>query len=104
FGSFAAFQARCAASATGVQGSGWAVLGWDCVGQRMLICQLFDQEANVAVGIAPLLLLDVWEHAFYLDYLNVEAEYVKAFWNLASWQDVAARLERARPQTAGLLA
>ncbi|MEN5075429.1 Fe-Mn family superoxide dismutase, partial [Isoptericola cucumis] len=42
-------------------------------------------------------------HAFYLDYLNVKADYVKAFWNIANWQDVAARLERARTQTTGLI-
>ncbi|GGM16088.1 superoxide dismutase [Promicromonospora citrea] len=103
FGSFAAFQAHFAAVATGIQGSGWAVLGWDAVGQRLAVFQLFDQQANVPLGITPLLMLDMWEHAFYLDYLNVKADYVKAFWNLASWQDVAARLERARAATGGLL-
>ena len=41
-------------------------------------------------------MLDMWEHAFYLDYLNVKADYVKAFWNLVNWQDVAARLEDAK--------
>jgi len=45
----------------------------------------------------------MWEHAFYLDYLNVKADYVKAFWQLASWEDVAARFARARTQTVGLL-
>ena len=103
FGSFAAFQAHFAAVATGIQGSGWAVLGWDAVGQRLAVFQLFDQQANVPLGITPLLMLDMWEHAFYLDYLNVKADYVKAFWNLANWQDVAARLERARTATSGLL-
>ncbi len=48
-------------------------------------------------------MLDMWEHAFYLDYLNVKAEYVKAFWQVANWQDVGERLDRARAQTAGLL-
>jgi len=103
FGSFAKFQAHFTATATGIQGSGWSVLGWDSIGQRLAIFQLFDQQANVPVGITPLLMLDMWEHAFYLDYLNVKADYVKAFWNIANWQDVAARLERARTQTAGLI-
>ncbi|WP_369375156.1 superoxide dismutase [Promicromonospora sp. Populi] len=102
FGSFAAFQAHFAAAATGIQGSGWAVLGWDSIGGRLLVFQLFDQQANVPLGITPLLLLDMWEHAFYLDYLNVKADYVKAFWNLANWSDVAARLDRARAATGSL--
>ncbi|MFE7507023.1 superoxide dismutase [Promicromonospora sp. NPDC057488] len=103
FGSFAAFQAHFAAAATGIQGSGWAVLGWDSTGGRLLVFQLFDQQANVPLGVTPLLMLDMWEHAFYLDYLNVKAEYVKAFWNLANWADVGARLDRARATTSGLI-
>jgi len=103
FGSFTAFQAHFAAVATGIQGSGWAVLGWDSIGGRLLVFQLFDQQANVPLGVTPLLMLDMWEHAFYLDYLNVKAEYVKAFWNLANWSDVGARLERARATTGGLV-
>jgi Fe-Mn family superoxide dismutase len=103
FGSFAAFKAHFAAVATGIQGSGWAVLGWDSIGGRLLVFQLFDQQANVPLGVTPLLMLDMWEHAFYLDYLNVKAEYVKAFWNLANWPDVASRLDRARAATGSLI-
>lgn len=103
FGSFAAFQAHFAAAATGIQGSGWAVLGWDSIGGRLLVFQLFDQQANVPLGVTPLLMLDMWEHAFYLDYLNVKADYVAAFWKLANWADVGARLDRARATTGGLL-
>ena len=98
FGSFEAFQAHFAAAATGIQGSGWSVLGWDSLGQRLAIFQLYDQQSNVPVSITPVLMLDMWEHAFYLDYLNVKADYVKAFWNIANWQDVAARFEKARAQ------
>ncbi len=79
------------------------MLGWDSIGERLTIFQLFDQQGNVPVGVVPLLMLDMWEHAFYLDYLNVKAEYVAAFWKLAAWQDVAARFDRARTQTAGLI-
>jgi superoxide dismutase, Fe-Mn family len=103
FGGFAAFKAHFAAVATGIQGSGWAVLGWDSIGGRLLVFQLFDQQANVPLGVTPLLMLDMWEHAFYLDYLNVKADYVKAFWNLANWSDVAGRLDRARAATGSLI-
>ncbi|WP_449282271.1 superoxide dismutase [Leucobacter sp.] len=103
FGDFEKFQAHFTATALGVQGSGWAVLAWDALGQRANIVQLFDQQGNLPAGTVPLLMLDVWEHAYYLDYLNVRADYVKAFWNIANWQDVAKRLENARSQTPGLI-
>jgi len=103
FGSFEKFQAHFTATAMGVQGSGWAVLAWDALGQRANVVQLFDQQGNLPAGTVPLLMLDVWEHAYYLDYLNVRADYVKAFWNIANWQDVAQRLEVARAQTPGLI-
>ena len=103
FGSFEKFRAQFGAVANGIQGSGWSVLAWDSIGKRLSIFQLFDQQSNVPLGLTPLLMLDMWEHAFYLDYLNVKAEYVKAFWNLANWQDVAKRFEAARSQTPGLI-
>ncbi|MEJ6489212.1 superoxide dismutase [Leucobacter sp. USCH14] len=103
FGSFEKFQEHFTATALGVQGSGWAVLAWDVLGQRPNIVQLFDQQGNLPAGTIPLLQLDVWEHAYYLDYLNVRADYVKAFWNIANWQDVARRFEAARTQTPGLI-
>ena len=91
FGSFDKFKAHFTATALGVQGSGWAVLAWDSLGAKPVIFQLFDQQSNVPLGVTPLLQLDVWEHAYYLDYLNVRADYVKAFWNIANWEDVARR-------------
>ena len=103
FGSFEKFQAHFTATAMGVQGSGWAVLAWDALGQRANVVQLFDQQGNLPAGTVPLLMLDVWEHAYYLDYLNVRADYVSAFWNIANWADVAKRFEAARAQTPGLI-
>jgi Fe-Mn family superoxide dismutase len=96
FGSFSAFQGQFAAAANGLQGSGWALLVWDPLGQRLNINQLFDQQANVPVAQLPVLQLDMWEHAFYLQYKNVKADYVKAWWNVVNWEDVAARLAKAR--------
>jgi len=103
FGSFDKFQAHFAATALGVQGSGWSVLAWDSIGQRLIIQQFFDQQANFAAGTVPLLMLDVWEHAYYLDYKNVRADYVKAFWNIVNWENVQQRLAAAREKTSGLL-
>ena len=103
FGDFAKFQAHFTATAMGLQGSGWAVLAYDSISGRLVVFQLFDQQGNVPVGTIPLLMLDMWEHAFYLDYLNVKGDYVKAFWNITNWQDVAQRLARATSQANGLI-
>ncbi len=99
FGSFEKFQAQFTAVATGIQGSGWSVLAWDTVGQKLTTFQLFDQQANVPLGVVPIFMLDMWEHAFYLDYLNVKADYVKAVWNIVDWENVAARFANAKSQS-----
>jgi len=103
FGSFDAFQAHFTATALGVQGSGWAVLAWDSIGARLIVLQFFDQQSNLPAGIVPLLMLDVWEHAYYLDYQNVRADYVKAFWNITNWANVQERFSVAQEKTSGLL-
>jgi len=103
FGSFDKFTAHFTATAMGVQGSGWAVLAYDSIGQKLIIVQFFDQQGNLPAGIVPLLMLDVWEHAYYLDYKNVRADYVKAFWNIANWENVQKRFSVAREKTEGLL-
>lgn len=103
FGSFDAFRAHFTATALGIQGSGWAILAWESLGQRLIICQLYDHQGNLPVGTVPLLMLDMWEHAFYLQYKNVKNEYVEAFWKISNWADVQARFVAARTQTKGLI-
>jgi Fe-Mn family superoxide dismutase len=103
FGSFDAFKAHFSASALGIQGSGWSILVWDILGQKLIIEQLYDHQGNLSVGSIPLLMLDMWEHAFYLDYQNVKPEYVKAFWNIVNWTDVQARFLEASKNTSTLL-
>ncbi|MHA6617880.1 superoxide dismutase [Pseudonocardia sp. DLS-67] len=95
FGSFDAFRAHFTAATT-IQGSGWAILGWDQLGQRLLVHQLYDQQANLPAGQVPLVMLDMWEHAFYLQYRNVKPDYVKAWWNVVNWADAADRFAKAR--------
>ncbi|HEY6423490.1 MAG TPA: superoxide dismutase [Pseudonocardiaceae bacterium] len=96
FGSFDGFRRHFTSNALGVQGSGWSILAWEPLGNRLVIEQLYDHQGNLAAGTVPLLLLDMWEHAFYLQYRNVKVDYVEAWWNVANWADVAQRFERAR--------
>lgn len=103
FGSYEAFTKHFTAAAMGIQGSGWAYLAWDSLGNRLVIGQLYDQQGNLAMGNIPLLMLDMWEHAFYLDYQNVKADYVKAFWNIVNWDDVAKRFESVKANSRSLL-
>ncbi|GGA59873.1 superoxide dismutase [Pseudoclavibacter endophyticus] len=96
FGGLEKFKEQFTAVALGVQGSGWAVLGYDQTGGNLTTFQLFDQQGNIPFGVTPILQLDVWEHAYYLDYENVRADYIKAFWNIVNWKNVAERLDAAQ--------
>jgi len=104
FGSFDKFRAHFEANATAIQGSGWSMLVWDTLGQRLNIVQLYDQQSNLPLAQIPIVLLDMWEHAFYLQYKNVKGDYAKAWWNVVNWTDAQTRFAAARAQTAGLIA
>lgn len=96
FGSFESLKKQLTHVTTTVQGSGWGALAWDPVGQRLLTEQIYDHQGNVGQGAVPLLLIDIWEHAYYLQYQNVKADYVDAFWKLVNWPDIARRFSVAR--------
>ena len=95
FGSFEAFKKQFSAVANGLQGSGWAVAGYDHIAGRLIIQQMTDQQGNISVDFTPVLMLDMWEHAFYLQYKNVKADYVTAWWNVVNWDDVNERYSKA---------
>ena len=96
FGSFDGFHKQLSSSAASVQGSGWGALTWEPLGERLFIEQIYDHQGNVGQGGVPLLVIDAWEHAYYLQYENRRADYVAAIWNVIDWTDVATRFERAR--------
>ena len=89
FGSFEKFQEAFTAAATGQFGSGWAWLVQD--GQELKVVGTPNQDNPLTDGLIPLLGLDVWEHAYYLNYQNRRPEYVKAFWSVINWEKVAER-------------
>jgi Fe-Mn family superoxide dismutase len=101
FGSFDAFRAQLGQAAVLVQGSGWGALAFEPLGRRLVIEQIYDHHANVAQGSVPLLVFDVWEHAYYLQYRNVRADFVEALWNLVNWPDVEERFTRAQQASLG---
>lgn len=103
FGSWDKFQAQFTAVATTIQGNGWAALSWDPVGKTLITQQLRDHHNNLILPTVPILLVDVWEHAFYLDYKNVKADYIKALWNVYNWGEISKRFDNAVSGGNGLL-
>ncbi len=91
FNSFETFKKQFSAAAGAVEGSGWAVLGWNSIFQQMVILQAEKHQNLTQWGIIPLLVLDVWEHAYYLKYQNRRAEFISAWWNIVNWQEVDQR-------------
>ncbi len=96
FGSFDAMKAQLTAATTSVQGSGWGALAWEPVSGQLIVEQIYDHQGNVGAGSVPLLVIDSWEHAFYLQYKNVKADFVKAFWEIVNWPNVAERFAAAQ--------
>jgi superoxide dismutase, Fe-Mn family len=95
FGSFDSVKAQLTQATTTVQGSGWGALAWEPLGGRLIIEQVYDHQSSVANGSLPLLVFDAWEHAYYLQYKNVKADFVSALWDVVNWDDVAKRFESA---------
>ena len=96
FGSFAGFKAQLTKAAATTQGSGWGVLAYEPLSGRLIVEQVYDHQGNVGQGSTPILVFDAWEHAFYLQYKNVKADFFTALWNVFNWDDVARRLAAAR--------
>ncbi len=90
FGNFESFKTEFAGAAKAVEGSGWAALIQD--GDDLHVIQIQNQNLMVVAETKILLLLDVWEHAYYLDYQNDRGKYVDSFWGIVNWDDVSSRL------------
>jgi Fe-Mn family superoxide dismutase len=96
FGGFDRLRKQMNAVAASIMGSGWSALVWEPLGQKLLVTQIYDHQSNLAQAGTPILVLDAWEHAFYLQYQNRKTEFFDAVWNVWNWEDVAQRFERAR--------
>jgi superoxide dismutase, Fe-Mn family len=91
FGKFDRFKKEFTQAASGAEGSGWAVLTHCRKTNRLLIMQLEKHNVNLIPGYRILMALDVWEHAYYLDYRNDRAKFIEGFWNIVNWQEVNTR-------------
>ncbi|MCL6638691.1 MAG: superoxide dismutase [Firmicutes bacterium] len=96
FGSFETFKKQFSAAAVAVEGSGWALLCWNNRFNKLEILTAEKHQNLTQWGAIPLLVLDVWEHAYYLKYQNKRAAWVEAWWNLVNWDDVNRKFMEAR--------
>lgn len=102
FGSFDAFKAQMTRAAATITGSGWAALNWDPAGGQLVVVQLHDHQSETTQGSLPLMVLDAWEHAYYLQYKNEKAKFFEAVWNVWNWEDIGARFDAVRRLDLGL--
>jgi len=96
FGSLDSFIQKMTAQTVAIQGSGWGWLGYNKDADRLEIAACQNQDPLVTQGLIPLLGIDVWEHAYYLQYKNVRPDYVKAIWDIVNWKNVSERFEAAK--------
>ena len=92
FGGFANFKKLFSASAAAVEGSGWTILACNPVFEKLVVLQAEKHQDLTQWGAVPLLIIDVWEHAYYLKYQNKRAAWIEAWWNLVNWEDVNRRV------------
>ncbi|MBP3039008.1 superoxide dismutase [Bacillaceae bacterium Marseille-Q3522] len=95
FGSFETFKKQFSEAAKKVEGPGWAILVWSPRSRHLEILQTDSHMLFTQWDTIPLLVLDVWEHAYYLQYKNKKAEYVDQWWNVVNWKDVEDRFRKA---------
>lgn len=96
FGSFETFVEKLSAASVAVQGSGWGWLGLNKASGKLVIASCANQDPLSTLGHEPLFGIDVWEHAYYLQYKNVRADYVKNIWKIVNWKNVEERFSKAR--------
>jgi superoxide dismutase, Fe-Mn family len=96
FGDFAGMKRQLTEAASTIMGSGWGALVWEPLAGKLLTTQIYDHQSNLAQGGVPILVLDAWEHAYYLQYQNKKTDFFEVVWNVWNWEDVAERFAAVR--------
>ena len=96
FGSFADFKEKFSSTTAVIQGSGWGWLVYNKSSSKVEYAAMSNQDSPRTKGLVPLLGLDVWEHAYYLNYQNKRPDYIAAWWNVVNWEEVDNRLSKAK--------
>jgi len=96
FGSFAKMKRQLTEAASTIMGSGWGGLVWEPLAGKLLTTQIYDHQSNLAQGGVPILVLDAWEHAYYLQYQNKKTDFFAAVWSVWNWEDVGERFATVR--------
>ena len=104
FGGFEKFRKQMTETAGTIMGSGWAALVWEPVAHRLLTTQIYDHQSNLAQGGLPIMVLDAWEHAYYLQYQNRKVDFFQAVWSCWNWKDIGARYAEVRKSAPDLVA
>ncbi|APU61258.1 superoxide dismutase [Clostridium botulinum] len=95
FGDYEKFKKQFTEAAIAVEGSGWTILAWNPMFEKLVILQAEKHQNLTQWGVVPLLILDLWEHAYYLKYQNRRAEFINAWWNIVNWDIVNTRYDNA---------
>jgi len=99
FGSLDALTKQLGGAITTMMGSGWAALTWEPVAGRLVVAQLRDHQDNAPAGTAPVLVIDGWEHAYYVDYRNDKEKWVAAVTSVLDWENAGHRFDAIRSAT-----
>lgn len=95
FGGHDKFVAHFNAASAAVEGNGWGVLAWHGALKRLIVLTMMNQQNQMPAGTEPLLMCDVWEHAYYVKYQNRRPDYIAAWWNVVNWKNVEERFDKA---------
>jgi superoxide dismutase, Fe-Mn family len=100
FGSVENLISRMTLTVEKLAGSGWAALVWEPVAAKLMVTQIHDHQHDQITGTTPVMVIDAWEHAYYLQYGAAKAKWAKTFWDIANWEGVEARINALTPSSA----